>query len=157
MLNKRRPFWGGVLSDVRHCLSQGGQAVAWTYAALLVPGRTSSGMHLRRSLRESLAAETETMRISDRIPRSMSSDIRRGRLNTAPLRLWLRVKQTNAIVCRNPCFALAPAQGELLNSASTRPACSNYRTINTQHQCCSTFWPALGGKSCQSCYCQNEH
>jgi len=30
--NKKRPIWGGVLSDVRHCLSQGGQAVAWTYA-----------------------------------------------------------------------------------------------------------------------------
>ena len=84
VLNKRRPFWGGVLSDVRHCLSQGGQAVACTYAALLVPRRTSSGMDLRRSLRESLAAETETMRVSDRIPRSMSSDIRRGRLNTDP-------------------------------------------------------------------------
>ena len=41
-------------------------------------------MHLRMSLRESLAAETETMRVSDRIPRSMSCDIRRGRLNTDP-------------------------------------------------------------------------
>lgn len=140
--NKRLPIWGRVLSDVRHCLSQGGQAVACTYAWTYVNG-----------LRQMRIRWVFPMGFCDRC----SATCEEIGWKPIPRRRWLRVKQQNAIVCCKPCFALTPARGDSFNSGSTRPACNSNRNIHAQHQCCSTFWPALGGKSCQSCYCQNQH